>query len=47
MDIWSILNLIVACICAFACGYNIEARNYDWAAMHATLAIVNLIVAFM
>ena len=47
MDIWPTINLVVACICAFACGYNVKARDYGWAMTDAILALSNFIIAFI
>ena len=39
-----ILNLIAACACAFACGWNIKRKDYGWAALDGLLALLNVFV---
>lgn len=47
MDAMSIINLVVACFCAFVSGLNLGTKHYGWAAIDGGIAILNFIVAWL
>ena len=47
MDTLSIINLAVACLCAFMTGVNLQAQRYNWAIIDAFLMILNFTVAWL
>ena len=47
MDTMSIINLVVACFCAFMSGWAIGREDYGWAAINGALTVLNFIVAWL